>query len=505
MSETPAKKGFLPRRLIVLSPQITILSVIAIALVIAMVALGVRIVDQSEVSRLAIGYNQADAIRPFVQLQRQTLRLLVVVKSPASEFDASDAQLQHDLVESRFGVLQQPTVLVAVGFNEEIRSAYSHMEALWADIQPVFVSWKSDPANPVYRADLAQRLTDLEFLANETEINYQQTRSHALDELNQTGQGLVVAQIIASVLLVMFVTLVTISMYRFVQARRKAEEGLRSALAAEQAAIEASRFKDQFLATMSHELRTPLNAIIGFLGILGMSGKLDEKSAHMIQRARANAERLLALINDVLDLSKIESGRLELVPTAISPRSLTSRWESQMDVLARQKGLTFKVSVDDAVPQTIFADEDAITKIATNLMGNAFKFTEKGSVEMRLKRQGSSQWLIEVQDTGIGIPAHMHQAIFESFRQVDGSSQRAYGGSGLGLAIVEKLVKAMDGTVRLSSTVGEGSTFTVTLPLKVVEEKTPGVESNRAADLQEQPHPNGEVKSTEAHNAASNT
>ena len=229
-------------------------------------------------------------------------------------------------------------------------------------------------------------------------------------------------------------------------------------------AREASRLKDEFLAIMSHELRTPLNAIIGFQGILLMTANLEERAAHMLRRAEANAERLLELINDILDISRIESGRIQLAPDDISVKFIVEKWQSQMSILAEEKGIKFSVHIDPSMPAMIHADEDAITKIVTNLLSNAFKFTEQGEVTLGLKRSNGS-CIIEVKDTGIGIPAHMHQIIFERFRQVDGSSKRKYGGSGLGLAIVHHLCMVMDGTVTVESLPGEGSTFTAVLPM----------------------------------------
>jgi len=242
--------------------------------------------------------------------------------------------------------------------------------------------------------------------------------------------------------------------------RQQAEE-LRIATAQ---AKEASRLKDEFLAVMSHELRTPLNAIIGFAGILSISKNLDPQVLHKIRRIRSNGERLLTLISDILDISRIESGRMQLTNTPISIRQLVERLDAQMNVLGEEKGLAFKVQVDDAVPQLIEVDQDAMTKITTNLLSNAFKFTEKGEVSLQVLRQGSTL-VIQVSDTCIGIPAHMHEIIFETFRQVDSSSTRKYGGSGLGLAIVRQLCNTMNGTVQVSSEVGQGSTFTVTLPI----------------------------------------
>ncbi|NLX11900.1 MAG: HAMP domain-containing protein, partial [Chloroflexi bacterium] len=229
-------------------------------------------------------------------------------------------------------------------------------------------------------------------------------------------------------------------------------------------AREANRLKDEFLAIMSHELRTPLNAIIGFQGIMEMMGDLSEKNVQRVKRTRANAERLLHLIDDILDISRIESGRLQLVPSEIEIRDLVDGLRTQMDVLAAEKSLLFRVEIDDNVPETIWIDEDAITKIITNLLGNAFKFTHKGEVGLHVGREDDTL-LIHVYDSGIGIPAHMQEIIFERFRQVDGSTKREYGGSGLGLAITRQLCSALGGSVRVESVPNEGATFIATLPL----------------------------------------
>ncbi len=231
-------------------------------------------------------------------------------------------------------------------------------------------------------------------------------------------------------------------------------------------AQESARLKSEFVSTMSHELRTPLNAIIGFCGIMleGMGGEIDEEAEHMVHRVDSNAQRLLNLINDLLDLAKIEAGRMELVWLPLSPRALAQQWESQMNVLAEQKQLAFPVVVDPALPDRLYGDQERITQVAVNLLSNALKFTEKGSVKLELLRDNQS-WLIRVSDTGIGIPPHAINYIFDEFRQVDGSSKRVHGGSGLGLAIVRNLCRMMNGSVRVTSELGKGSVFTVTLPL----------------------------------------
>ena len=245
----------------------------------------------------------------------------------------------------------------------------------------------------------------------------------------------------------------------------RVEERTEELWQAVQEAKEANRLKDEFLAVMSHELRTPLNAMIGYLGIIKMTVKLDQTTEERIDRIRANAERLLHLINDILDISRIESGRMQFVPSELPVREVIDEIRSQMEVLAKEKGLDFSVEIDPTLPPVIRMDEDAMYKILTNLLGNAFKFTHDGYVGLKVLRR-DDEWELHVQDTGIGIPAHMHDLIFDRFRQVDGSTKRNYGGTGLGLAIVKQICVAIDGNIRVESEPNKGSTFIVTMPLQ---------------------------------------
>jgi signal transduction histidine kinase len=233
-------------------------------------------------------------------------------------------------------------------------------------------------------------------------------------------------------------------------------------------AKESARLKSEFLATMSHELRTPLNAIRGFTSIMleGMGGEVDEEATHMITRVHANSDRLLNLINDILDIAKIEAGRMELVREPLPPRALVEQWRAQMGILADQKGLRFEVNVDPNLPEIVYGDSQRVTQIATNLLSNAFKFTKEGKVTLDVQ-QAADTWLIRVTDTGVGIPPHALNFVFEEFRQADSSSKREYGGTGLGLAIVRNLCLTMGGSVRVTSELGVGSVFTVVLPLNL--------------------------------------
>jgi signal transduction histidine kinase len=237
-------------------------------------------------------------------------------------------------------------------------------------------------------------------------------------------------------------------------------------------AEEATRMKSQFLSTMSHELRTPLNAVIGYSGIMleGIGGEIDADARDMVTHIKASSEHLLTLINDVLDISKIEAGRLELVPAPFSVRILAQGLKEQMQVLAIRKNIGFQVNIAETMPMVLQGDKDRISQIIINLLSNAFKFTDKGQVELNFSWQ--DEVTIQVSDTGKGIAPHALNYIFEEFRQEDETTQRTHGGTGLGLAICRKLAELMGGTITVSSIVGEGTTFTVKLPLKPVENMT---------------------------------
>jgi signal transduction histidine kinase len=219
-------------------------------------------------------------------------------------------------------------------------------------------------------------------------------------------------------------------------------------------------------------LRTPLNAIEGFTGIMlmGIGGfELPQDAAHMVGRIRLNNRRLLGLVNDFLDLSRIEAGRLEIVSEPFAPAALAERWEQEMGILADNKNLTLTMDIDPKMPEVIMGDEDALSKIGINLLSNAIKFTDKGRVTLRMVHGGAT-WAIQVDDTGIGIPAAAQAYIFDEFRQADASTTRRHGGTGLGLAIAHKLTRLMDGKITVQSEVGVGTTFTVTLPLNLVSD-----------------------------------
>ena len=233
--------------------------------------------------------------------------------------------------------------------------------------------------------------------------------------------------------------------------------------------IEAARLKSQFIATMSHELRTPMNAVIGFAQVLlrQRTAELSATQIDMVQRILNNGKNLLSLINDILDLSKIEAGRLELKLEQINLAQLVLTTIAELQPLAEQKRLSLKVNAQLHDP-IIVNDRTCLRQVLVNLLSNAIKFTETGSVEVTIN-ESSMQVALQVKDTGIGITESDRTHIFEEFRQADQTTTRKHSGTGLGLAITKSLVHIMKGTITVESEVGQGSTFRVQLPRYVRE------------------------------------
>jgi len=227
----------------------------------------------------------------------------------------------------------------------------------------------------------------------------------------------------------------------------------------------ASQHKSQFLANMSHELRTPLNAIIGYTEMMadGLYGDVPEKTQGVLERVQANGRHLLGLINDVLDLSKIEAGQLVLAIEEYSVADMVATVLSATESLARTKGLQLGSDVPAGLP-TGTGDARRLTQVLLNLVGNAIKFTDQGSIEVRAAQAGE-RFELSVVDSGFGIAPEDQAKIFEEFQQVDNTSTRKKGGTGLGLSISRRIVELHGGRITVESEVGKGSTFKVTVPI----------------------------------------
>ncbi|MCC7448542.1 MAG: hypothetical protein IT324_14065 [Anaerolineae bacterium] len=249
-------------------------------------------------------------------------------------------------------------------------------------------------------------------------------------------------------------------------ARKQAEE-------ARQRAEHADKVKSQFLANMSHELRTPLNAIIGYdeamLG--GMVGTFAPEQTKLLGHIQNNSRRLLSLIDDVLDLSKVEAGSIQMYVAPVYPRKTIQDIVDNLQGIAQQQGTTLTAHFTDAVPEVVMNDNKKLQQILTNLISNAIKFTPKGSVSIVVDSADKTNWQFKVCDTGVGMPPDAPSYIFEPFRQVDGAESRRFKGTGLGLAITKRFIDYMGGSIAVETELGKGSTFTIVLPRVVSSEK----------------------------------
>ncbi len=235
----------------------------------------------------------------------------------------------------------------------------------------------------------------------------------------------------------------------------------------------ASRHKSQFLANMSHELRTPLNAILGYTELIldSIYGEVPEKARAVLERLQANGQHLLGLINDVLDLSKIEAGQLKLSLDDYSLSDVVLGVVSAVEPLAAEKQLAFKAEVAADLP-TGRGDGRRLSQVLLNLVGNAIKFTDKGKVAIRASATNGA-FTVAVCDTGPGIPVADQAKIFEEFQQADSSITRKKGGTGLGLSIAKRIIEMHGGRIWVESEPGKGSTFYFSLPVRVETQAGP--------------------------------
>ena len=267
---------------------------------------------------------------------------------------------------------------------------------------------------------------------------------------------------------------------RIRQRTEELENAMRTALAASQA-------KSEFLANMSHELRTPMNGLLGMLDVVLESG-LDGEQREHLETAQHSAYSLLALLNDILDLSKIEAGRMMIEKVPFNLRTVLEDCVKSYQARAQQKRVALHFNMESSAPSNIMGDPLRLRQIVTNLLSNAIKFTERGFVAVEVKAEPlegrTAEVSLQVRDTGTGIDNEKLVAIFDKFTQADGSITRKYGGTGLGLAITKRLTELQDGRVTVESTVGVGSTFTISLPYQVVPESAPSaVESAPMAEV----------------------
>ncbi|SEJ02463.1 His Kinase A (phospho-acceptor) domain-containing protein [Dyadobacter sp. SG02] len=304
-------------------------------------------------------------------------------------------------------------------------------------------------------------------LSHQADSTSRATLTRKMDVVDQSGQRVLRWNLYLTVGVLALLTAV----FAIIIGRMKKQAELIGKLnVSERKLKEAVLVKENFLANMSHEIRTPLNAILGYTNLL-QKKKLDPDTRLHISTVQQSGETLLAIVNDILDLSKIESGMMRIEQVPFGPEALVHSVATMFHHRSAEKQVPLVVTFDPAIPETITGDPTRLTQILVNLVSNAFKFTEKGEVNLRVNRNGGDgdrvQLTFEVTDTGIGIENERLETIFERFRQAEDSTTRHFGGTGLGLSIVRDLVHLQDGHISLSSEPGMGTSVKVTIPYRI--------------------------------------
>ncbi len=274
------------------------------------------------------------------------------------------------------------------------------------------------------------------------------------------------ARIWGFIITVVALLAVSLAFWYITNQGRRQEKMIRALNESERRSKDVAHMKEQFLANMSHEIRTPMNSILGFTNLLRRT-ELNTQQREYVQNIHSSGENLLTLVNDILDLSKIEAGMMHLEETNFSLRSMVSSVGAMFIEKIREKHLDFEVTVDRDVPDILRGDAVRLTQILVNLISNAVKFTDQGNIQLKVHLLSLSderaRIRLQVIDTGIGIAPEKHAQVFERFQQAEAETTRRFGGTGLGLSIVKQLVELQKGTVQLVSVLGKGSEFVVEL------------------------------------------
>lgn len=466
------------------------------AMALAMASLLVFVLAQKR----AIDQNrtiQSDSLTALTfQFEREFLRtrqaLAVYLAEPPSA-DVEDLTLRYDIFQSRMSLLRESPSLSLLASRDEFRKVVPRL----VQLEPEMV--RALTGNTVDRAALARVLGEFNSLGVDVQAmtlaaNSEVARllEHQSDTMREQN-ALIVWLTVAQLVLLLVASGALVRRQKRMEAERMALEQMTAELREAQVRAEAAnRAKGQFLANMSHELRTPFNGLMGMLGLL-QGTQTTPQQADFIETAQASASHLLTLLNDILDLSALETGNITLKPTPVSLSRLVREVDALMLPLAKSKGLALRVQVPQAPLPVVLADEARIKQIVFNLINNAIKFTAQGQVLMTVSVAAHSAQAVElvfdIQDSGIGMDASVLSRLFQRFYQVDDSSTRRFGGTGLGLEISQSLARMMDGEITVRSAVGVGSTFTarLRLPVSDVQDAVPPAPAAAPAKAAGQP------------------
>jgi signal transduction histidine kinase/DNA-binding NarL/FixJ family response regulator/HPt (histidine-containing phosphotransfer) domain-containing protein len=456
-----------------------------IGLVLAFAAIGW--VQWRQVSLLSgtVRYEGDNLVWSFFQVESEFLQLRDMLREaqmePADPVRAEvteRVQQRFELFASRLPLVQPDRVARLVNFGQEHVLTMAALDAFMRKHDPVLAE---NASRPLTREAATNALADLSVLfdpihdltlrANQRIAENVGDRNDAVRDQVRLSMGLTVFQ---SLLTLAFAMLTLRQFRSLARSRWELQQVANTLQEARAEAVAASQAKSAFLANMSHELRTPFNGVLGMLALLD-SDRLDAEQADYLRTARESATHLLDLLNDILDISKLESGRLEIVPHALDLNRLLRDVRALMALSAEAKGLTLTVHVTPELPTWLMADGKRLKQILFNLMSNAVKFTDKGEVSLTVNTRWAPadtqdaepvhKLRFVVRDSGIGMDEAMRARLFQRFSQGDDSTSRRFGGTGLGLEISRSLARMMGGDITVDSKPGMGSVFTLSLDL----------------------------------------
>lgn len=421
-----------------------------------------------------LAVNQVDSLMwQAYQLEREGDRLkqsLQDVQASTQPIDPWHLAERYDVFLSRIDLLTNIPRRDLLSSSPEYGNAVGLVNSFVRYADPVFSQPQQLIDNSALRDQVIARLSAMDLPLSELTRQANRAVARFVDERNrqlrQQGWLVVVLTTVQIVIMLLFVVLL-VRQIRRQQGQYAELQGLSQALeSARDQAEAANHGKSVFLANMSHEVRTPFQGLLGMLNLLN-DASLDTQQRDYLQTARDSATHLLGVLNDILDVSTMESGTLKLSPAPVHLPSVVQEVDGLMQVAARDKGLTLNMTAAADLPEWVNADTTRLRQIMFNLINNAIKFTEAGSVvaDLALDPKGQSGILFTVRDTGVGMTAEAQKRLFTRFYQADGSPRRRLGGTGLGLEISRNLARMMGGDIAVQSSLGAGSVFTATMKL----------------------------------------
>ena len=422
-----------------------------------------ELVDRQKIMLSAV---EEDALWAAYQLDRETLKLrnsLNLLEDDFSESRLNDAQVRFDILYSRVNVLAKGQLRVLFDRLDNAEELMTTLQSEVTEIDQLLFVDKS-------LIDVKKLLEKSNFLLKETEgVVLSTLASRSKNKVQQRKDSLGLFLYLGSLIALLTITMMIIIVMLFKQLKVAKESFERSQKLAGELEIavfsaeQALKVKSEFLATMSHEIRTPMNAIVGFSYLL-LDGDLGRDHREKVLKIQQSADALLSIINSVLDYSKIESGKIDLENRSFSLDEVLEYVYQTGENPARSKNLDFMIFRDFTISDSLIGDKTRLQQILVNLVGNAIKFTDSGSVMVKIHQSNNEEILIDVQDSGIGIAENVD--VFGVFKQADSSTTRLYGGTGLGLSITQKLVGVLGGHISYKSVLNEGSVFTIKLPYR---------------------------------------